>query len=184
MKPDWVSDQKEIFKNHFLRLYSVQARFGGRSKEYFVTEKGSRVGVILEQKDKVLLVRQYRFLIDGDSWELPGGGVGAKESLEAAATRECREEAGVRCRSLTPLFSYLLGLDVTDCRVHIFRTDDFEDVGLKANDETDSRRWVTLDDCLGMVQRREIRDSMTVVSLLYRYWQHASSTAKPGSGRP
>ena len=51
-------------------------------------------GVIIENEDRVLLVRHIK---PGayDFWVVPSGGVKGAETLEAAAAREAREEAGV-----------------------------------------------------------------------------------------
>ncbi|WP_162527368.1 NUDIX domain-containing protein [Casimicrobium huifangae] len=51
-------------------------------------------GVIIEHEDRVLLVCHVK---PGayDFWVAPGGGVKGAETLETAATREAREEAGV-----------------------------------------------------------------------------------------
>lgn len=167
MKPVSFTDPTDIFRNEFVRLYSVQANFGSYTKEYFVTEKGVRVGILLFQNDSVLLVRQYRFLINDYSWEIPGGGIHPGESPERAARRECCEEAGIVCHSLIPLFGYALGLDVTDSHVHLFYSTEFSDRGeLSDNNETDAREWVPLEECLQRVMTGEIKDLMTIFALL------------------
>ncbi len=167
MRPVSLSDVHDIFANEFLRLYSVRASFGSYEKEYFVTDKGTRVGVLLLRDDRVLLVRQYRFLIDDDSWELPGGGVAKGESLEEAAVRECREEAGIVCHSLTPMFTYRLGLDTTDARAHLFVSREFAEAGDRGDGkETDARAWVPLAECVERIRAGEIKDIMTIVALL------------------
>ncbi len=167
MKPVLFSEAKDIFRNEFLRLYSVQAEFGDHSKEYFVTERGTRVGVLLLRDHRVLLVRQYRFLINDYSWELPGGGVQTGELPEQAIRRECREEAGIVCRSIVPLFDYLLGTDVTDNHVHLFYSSDFIEME-EAGDgkETDARAWIPIAKCMQRAMNGELRDLMTIVGLL------------------
>lgn len=171
MKPLVCSNEKEIFKNSFLRLYSVRAEFDEYTKDYFVTEKGHRAGVLLIRNGQVLLVRQYRFLIDDYSWEIPGGGVQLEESAEQAAVRECREEAGLICRSMSPLFDYLLGTDVTDSRVDLFFCSDFLETGQGGDGkETDARKWASFDQCMGWAINGEIKDMMTIIALLiYKY---------------
>lgn len=167
MKPISVSEAHEIFKNEFIRLYSVQAAFESYWKEYFITERGTRVGVLLLRNDHILLVRQYRFLINEYSWEIPGGGVYPDESPRQAAVRECQEEAGIVCHSLIPLFDYRLGLDVTDNQVHLFYSADFSDMGtLGDGKETDAREWVPQAECLRRALAGELKDLMTIMVLL------------------
>ncbi len=171
MKPISLSDKKPIFENQFVRLYSVEAKFEDHTKEYFVTEKGIRAGVLLIKDNHVLLVRQYRFLINDYSWELPGGGVKLDESPEQAIERECREEAGIVCHILTPLFDYLMGTDVSDNRVFLYYCTDFNELADGGDGmETDAWEWVPLETCFRRVMAREIKDLMTITALMmYRY---------------
>ena len=54
----------------------------------------------------VLLVRQYRLLINRISFEVPGGKVDEGETPENSAKRECMEETGVLIHNLKPLIEY------------------------------------------------------------------------------
>jgi len=47
--------------------------------------------VVVRDDQRVLLVRS-RY---ADSWQLPGGGVSARENLDGTVARECREELGL-----------------------------------------------------------------------------------------
>ena len=69
--PD-IGAKRVIFQNEFITLYAVTADFGTFQKEYFVTDGGVSTGVLAIRDEEVLLVRQYRFLIDGLGWEIPG----------------------------------------------------------------------------------------------------------------
>jgi len=55
----------------------------------------SRVRVIVVSRGRILMVRHRD--ADGPFWILPGGGVRSGETLEQAAIREVREEAGANC---------------------------------------------------------------------------------------
>ncbi|MBM3958038.1 MAG: NUDIX hydrolase [Gemmatimonadetes bacterium] len=166
MRPISFSPEREIYRNEFLRLYSVRADFGEFTREYFVADKGRRVGVIVLREGRVLLVRQYRLLIDDMSWELPGGGIKAGETAEQAAVRECGEEAGVLCHSLSKVLEFDQGIDVTKSPALIFKCTDFSVRPGLHNRETDDRKWVPLTECLDMVLDGRIRDSMTMMALL------------------
>jgi hypothetical protein len=81
-----IEHHQLVYQNKYQQIYRIVANFGDFTKEYFVSETGIRVGVVAVKDGKVLLVRQYRLLIDGLSWEIPGGGVDEGESIEAASS--------------------------------------------------------------------------------------------------
>ena len=60
----------------------------------------------------VILVRQYRYVVNQTLWELPAGSVDPGETPEQAARRECHEEIGqvpatiVRLAALLPTPGY------------------------------------------------------------------------------
>ncbi len=55
--------------------------------------------VALTPERDVLLVRQFRFGVEANSLEIPGGMVDAGETTSAAAARELEEETGFRAAS-------------------------------------------------------------------------------------
>ena len=100
--------------NRFLNFYELEAiRRDGKTMPYYmvsrnpdpeslkaVTHHNRPDGVILfgvygEQKDKVVLIRQYRYPIGGYVYELPAGLVEAGEDLLASGIREMYEETGL-----------------------------------------------------------------------------------------
>ena len=100
--------------NRYINLYMVEATSKtGREVRYNVASRGKDVdtlklttrsdredGVIIyalygEKKDRVVLVRQYRYSIDDYIYELPAGLCEAGEDYHAAAIREMHEETGL-----------------------------------------------------------------------------------------
>lgn len=85
----------------------------GRREKAWDPEAGPHpavtVDVILftieDRRAKVLLVRRALPPFEG-RWALPGGFVRMEESLDAAARRELKEEAGVSVRSLEQLYTF------------------------------------------------------------------------------
>ena len=57
------------------------------------TRTTAGAAVLVLHHDRLLMIRQERR--SGIRWEVPGGGQEAGETLEAAAVREAREEAGI-----------------------------------------------------------------------------------------
>lgn len=107
--------------NPFVNLYQleVENRVGNPGK-YYVASRAKTVegleisthtqktdGVIIyslygEKKDKVVLIRQYRYPLDGYIYEFPAGLVEPGEDYHLAAVREMKEETGLDLTLLHP----------------------------------------------------------------------------------
>ena len=163
-----IIDREVVYRNNFYQVRRVDADFGHFTKQYYVSEYGQRVGLVVIRGDDVLLVRQYRLLLDGLSWEIPGGGVESGENVEDAAVRECREETGVVCSNLTHLVKFHQGLDVVNSYCHVFYSKQFIETDDKLLDPKESveHYWVPMEQCLGMIFSGQIADSFTIASLL------------------
>ncbi len=168
MHPPTFGPRKVVYQDPFQQIYSVTADFGDFTKQYFVRDTGQRAGVVVLDKGSVLLVRQYRLQINGLSYEIPGGKVEDGEAPEAAAVRECLEEAGIRCRSLHPLLFFHPGLDILHNPTHLFYTDDWvaDDHTRSDPKEVQGKVWVPLPDAVKMISERKIVDSLSIIALL------------------
>ena len=100
--------------NRFLNFYEFEAiHRDGKITPYYVSSRATSVdalkavshknhpdGVILygvygEEKDKVVLIRQYRYPLGGYVYEFPAGLVEEGEDMLSAAIREMYEETGL-----------------------------------------------------------------------------------------
>ena len=114
---DRVLSVKRQTNNRFLNLYELDAVFrdGSRAPYYVasrrkdvdsikaVTHDNHADGVILygvygEEKDKVVLIRQFRYPINGYVYEFPAGLVEPGEDMLDAGVREMQEETGLEFR--------------------------------------------------------------------------------------
>ena len=163
-----ISAKKIVYQDKNRQIYRVEADFGATSKEYLVSDSGKRAGLVVVQGDAILLVRQYRLLINRLSWEIPGGKVEDRESAEVAAIRECLEETGLRCRDLKPLLNFHPGLDAWYNPTALFYSDQFDEVVNNPSDplEVEEQVWVPLSHCIQMILDQEIVDSFSIVALL------------------
>jgi 8-oxo-dGTP pyrophosphatase MutT (NUDIX family) len=163
-----IGAREVVYQNPYMRVYRVPVQFADFDKVFYVSDYGPRAGVLLVKEGNVLLVRQYRLLIDALAWEIPGGKVDANETLEEAAARECLEETGLRCRRLERLLYFHPGLDTCDNPTHVFYCADFEQSPSHQPDrqEVSELVWVPFSRCLEMVFAGEIVDSLSVNAIL------------------
>ena len=163
-----LSPREVVYQDKNRQIYRVAADFGEFTKEYLVADSGRRVGVVVVRDGALLLVRQYRLLLNGLSWEVPGGGVHDGETPEKAAIRECLEEAKVHCRSLKPLLYFQPGLDSYHNPTHLYYTDDYTESEESPLDlqEACEKEWISLSRCIDMIFTGEIVDSLSIIALL------------------
>ena len=120
-----IKDVKKQTDNRFLNLFELSAeRRNGDVKPYFVASRVREAeglkavsqndrcdGVIMygvygPEKDRVVLVRQYRYPIGGYIYEFPAGLVEPGEDLVNAGVREFFEETGLRLEPKTVHAAY------------------------------------------------------------------------------
>lgn len=113
-KIDRVKKIKKQTENRFLNLYEFEVeRRNGTIAPYYVASRNSNMeslkamthdahanGVIVyavygENKDKVVLVRQFRYPINDYIYEFPAGLVEEGEDMFEAGVREIHEETGL-----------------------------------------------------------------------------------------
>ena len=146
----------------------------GTQRVYPVLVIGAGVAVLpFVEPDRVLLVRQYRHLQRGMSWELPGGGALPGETPEAAAQRELREEAGYRAARLTLLTRFHPSNAYLDETAYCYVATGLTPDPLPSDDdEFFERAIVPWADVLRMTLDGEITESFSKVAIL----QHALAT--------
>ena len=158
-----LEPQEIVYRDRNQSIQRVVARFDGFEKEYFVSDHGLRAAVVVVRNDAVLLVRQYRLLINCLSYEIPGGRIDENETPEQAAIRECLEETGVVCSDLKPLIDYLPSLDIWKNHTYVFYTEEITD-GEK--DRSDRHEWMPLENCISMIFGGQITDGLSIIALL------------------
>ena len=141
----------------------------GRTTIYGVVQCKPAVGVLpFLDDDTVVLVGQYRYVFGEFSWEMPTGGAHPGESFEAAAQRELVEEAGFEAEDLVKLCDFHTSKSIVEEVAHIYLAR-----GLRpARGHADATEFLEVRpfpfvEVLQMVQRSEIKDSMTVVAILH-----------------
>jgi ADP-ribose pyrophosphatase len=118
---------------------------------------------------QVLLIRQYRYAADGFIYEVPAGKLDEGEDPEVCARRELLEETGCQAERVERLTTIYTTPGFTDEQIHLFMATGVtrgEAQGREA-DEILEVETLPLSRALELVERGEIQDSKTIVSLLF-----------------
>ena len=168
---------RPIYENHWIKVREDMALLpDGRTTVYGVVDAGECVGVLpFVDADTVLLVGQYRYVAQDFYWEIPTGAQHAGEGLEQAAQRELAEEAGREAGSLVKLCDFHTSKSIMRETAHLYLARDLRPASRPADaTEFIERREFPFTEVLRMVERAEIKDSMTVVAVLHAAWRRGA----------
>ena len=123
MNNPWKTLNSRIaYQNPWIRVREDEVfRPDGKLGIYGVVEIPASVGiVVLNHKDEIALVGQWRYTVNRYSWEIPRGGSEGSRDILAVAQRELAEEAGVAASHWRPIGSVDVCNGVTDDVQHLF----------------------------------------------------------------
>jgi ADP-ribose pyrophosphatase len=168
-----IISSREVYQCKLFRVTEDQAvdgKSGFRIDRSVVRHVGSAVMMAVDQKKRVLLVRQYRLPAEKYLWELPAGRLDPGEKPLQAARRELAEETGYRARTWTKLTSFWVSPGYVQERMTIFlATDLTEGQATPMDDEQIESRWFTRKEMAEMIHSGKIEDAKTMIGFLL--WQ-------------
>jgi ADP-ribose pyrophosphatase len=165
-----ITSSREVYKCNLFRVTEDKAKdpkTGFEIHRSVVRHAGSAVMMAVDEKKRILLVRQYRLPAEKNLWELPAGRLDPGEKPLQAAKRELIEETGYRARKWSRLASFYVSPGYVAERMTIFLAED-----LKAGEATpmeDERiecRWFTKKEMREMIREGKIEDAKTMVGFL------------------
>lgn len=116
----------------------------------------------------VLLIRQYRYAAERYLYEVPAGRLDPGEAPDACARRELREETGCQAERVEHLITMYTTPGFTDEKIHLFMATGItrgEDA--READEFIETETMPLSRALSLVERGEIQDGKTALTLMY-----------------
>lgn len=140
---------------------------GFEIKRAIVQHGGSAVVMPVDEKNRVLLVKQYRLPAMQYLWELCAGRIDPGETVLQTAKRELREETGLRAKKMSKLGEFWVSPGFLGEKMTIYLA-----TGLTAGEQTpmeDERielRWFTIAEMDKMIESGKLPDAKTQIGYL------------------
>ena len=162
-------ESKEIFNGRVIRvtLDKVQLEDGTTSTREVVHHHGGACVLPVDANGNVTMVRQFRYALGEELWELPAGKLEAGEDPFEAAKRELSEECGLTADTYTELGVVYPTVGYDSERIYLWAAEGLHTVGqhLDAGEFLDVVK-MPFAQALGLVMDGTIKDSKTQIALL------------------
>ncbi len=165
----------EVYSNPIFRVTEDRAVApdGFEIRRGIVRHHGSAVMLAADEKNRILLVRQYRLPARAYLWELPAGRLDPGEKPLQTARRELKEETGYRARKWKKLISFFPSPGYVDERMTVYVA-----TGLIASqpdpmdDERIETRWFAPAQIEEWIRKGKIVDAKTIAAFFaWSRWQ-------------
>jgi 8-oxo-dGDP phosphatase len=181
-----------------VRVDSVRMSDVHYAKRTVVTHPGAVVVLALNDRDQVLMIKQYRHPVGRELWELPAGlrDVDGESALQTAQ-RELLEETGWKAGDWHTLVDYYTSPGFTDERVRVFLARDLTQAGGdggpsaggpsagdKAPDEETYiiAEWVPLREAVRLALAGKLHSGPAIAGVMsgYSAWAEGFAGLRPG----
>jgi ADP-ribose pyrophosphatase len=165
-----ITSSKQVYDCGLFRVTedkAVDPKTKFEIKRSVVRHIGSAVMMAVDDKNRVLLVRQYRLPAEKYLWELPAGRLDEGEKPLQAAKRELKEETGYAAKKWTKLASYYASPGFVQERMTIYLAEDLtEGEATPMDDERIETRWFKRKELAEMIDEGKIEDGKTLIGFL------------------
>lgn len=160
----------EIFKGRVvtLNLEEITLPNGHTVKLEVARHLDAAAIVPVHDDGRILLIRQFRPVLNAWLWEIPAGLLEPSEDPKLCAARELEEETGWTAENVEPIIGVHTSCGFTDEVIHLFKG-----TGLKPGrlarepGEVIEERFFTRDEVIRMIANHGITDAKTLSGLFY-----------------
>lgn len=175
MPPASLNHAPRVFEGARFDVHRVDlpGRGGGTVRREACVTRDAVVILPVLDRHTVVLIRNERFAVGRNLWELPAGtiepdGGEAAETPRACAARELTEETGYRADRIDPLVTFYPSPGVCTELMHAFVGRDLTHVGQELDEnERITVEVMPLEQSIQMVRENTICDGKTIAALLY-----------------
>ena len=164
-----IKKSQEIYRSKIIRLCDDEIELAnGRSlRREILHHPGSVAIVPVLDKDKVILIKQFRYAAGDFLWEIPAGTREKNETAEQCAHRELKEETGYQARGLKEIINFYPTPGVSSEIIYIFKAAGLiKSRAQREKDEFLKVKKFSFKEAIGLIKKGKIIDAKTIIGLL------------------
>ncbi len=165
-----LKKRMKIYDGKIIKLYKDRVQFKDKNLiREVIYHPGSVVIIpVLNKKTKeIILIKQYRYAINKEIFELPAGTLKKNETPYICARRELEEETGYKAGKLKKISEFYPSPGIMTEKMHLFIAYDLSKTNQKPDiDEQIKVVKINLEDALKMIFKGKIKDAKTIAGLL------------------
>jgi ADP-ribose pyrophosphatase len=167
-----ITSSREVYTCGLFKVTedeAVDKKAAFEIKRSVIRHAGSAVMMAVDDKKRILLVRQYRLPADKYLWELPAGKLDDGEKPLQAAKRELVEETGYKAKTWTKLATFYPSPGYVQEKMTIYLATGLTEGEAKPmDDERIEVKWFKRKEVGKMIDSGEIEDGKTMIG--YYRW--------------
>ena len=175
-----MSVHKEIQKSSEMKFdgklikvtYDVADVNGKEAWREVVHHPGASAIVVVDDHNRIVMERQYRYAIDYGLLEVPAGKLDGNEDPLECAKRELEEETGMTTKSVKKISEFYTAPGFCNEKIYLYKADNLTKVDKPRphdDDEVLECHEVTLAEAKALIQKGEISDAKTILAI--QYWE-------------
>ena len=168
MERENVISSETLFEGRVvtLKLQKVSKHDGTETTREIIIHSPAVAMVARNEKNQILLVRQYREAIDRDLLEIPAGSIDPGEDPETAVRREMQEETGFIPGKLQKLSEFYAAPGYCTEYLYVYMATDLTPARLFAEDTDEITVVPTpVSEIPELLRSGKIRDSKSIIGL-------------------
>lgn len=163
---------ESIYDGHIISVQvdEVELPDGKRAKRELVKHSGAVAILPITHEGKLVLVRQFRKVLERTIVEIPAGRIEVGEEPKITAIRELEEETGYGANKFSFIQSFATSPGFADEIIHLFLAEELYKIENPADGDEDEfieLLEVTIKEAEAMVVSGEIFDAKTAFAVLY-----------------
>ena len=162
-------EEKSLYEGSFLKLVKQKVLLpDGKTSERDIVRHPGGVAILAFNKDKLLLVEQYRKALDKPLIEIPAGKIEKNEDIKICAIRELEEETGYKAGKIEFLGKFATSPGFCDEYIYLFKAEELSKGVIGGDDdEFINIKEYTLEEVKNMIKTGKLEDCKTIAAMQF-----------------